>query len=38
MRGKSSLIKSMTSNKDNWRKIQAKILYLIQLWYDAFML
>lgn len=23
---------------DNWNKIEAKVLYLIQLWYDAFML
>ncbi len=38
MRGKSSLLKDLTSNSDNWNKIRTKVLYLIQLWYDAFML
>lgn len=28
----------MRSNTDNWNKIEAKVLYLIQLWYDAFIL
>lgn len=23
---------------DNWNKIESKVLYLVQLWYDAFML
>ena len=38
VRGKGSLIKSFTANLDNWNKIEAKVLYLVQLWYDAFML
>ena len=38
LRGKSSFLKDLRSNGDNWNKIEAKVLYLIQLWYDAFML
>ena len=38
VRGKSSFIKDIRSNTDNWNKIEAKVLYLIQLWYDAFIL
>ena len=37
-RGKSNPLKDFRSNMDNWNKIEAKVLYLIQLWYDAFML
>ena len=28
----------MRSNTENWSRIEAKVLYLIQLWYDAFIL
>lgn len=38
MRGKSNLLKDLRSNTDNWNKIEAKVLFLVQLWYDAFML
>ncbi len=38
VRGKTSFLKDMRSNTDNWNKIEAKVLYLIQLWYDAFIL
>ena len=38
VRGKSNILKDLRSNTDNWNKIEAKVLYLIQLWYDAFML
>jgi hypothetical protein len=38
VRGKSSFLKDLRSNLDNWNKIEAKVLYLIQLWYDAFIL
>jgi hypothetical protein len=38
LRGKSSFLKDLRSNSDNWNKIEAKVLYLIQLWYDAFIL
>lgn len=38
MRGKSNFLKDLRSNGDNWNRIEAKVLYLIQLWYDAFIL
>lgn len=38
LRGKSNFLKDLRSNIDNWNKIEAKVLYLIQLWYDAFIL
>jgi hypothetical protein len=38
LRGKSSFLKDLRSNSDNWNKIEAKVLYLVQLWYDAFIL
>lgn len=38
LRGRSSFIKDLRSNAENWNKIEAKVLYLIQLWYDAFIL
>lgn len=38
LRGKSSLIKDLRSNSENWSRIESKVLYLIQLWYDAFIL
>ena len=38
VRGKSNILKDLRSNTDNWNKIEAKVLYLVQLWYDAFML
>ena len=38
MRGKSNILKELRSNTDNWNKIEAKVLFLVQLWYDAFML
>ena len=38
LRGKSNLIKDLRSNTENWSRIESKILYLIQLWYDAFIL
>ena len=38
VRGKSNILKELRSNTDNWNKIEAKVLFLVQLWYDAFML
>lgn len=38
VRGKSSFLKDLRSNADNWNRIEAKVLYLVQLWYDAFIL
>lgn len=38
MRGKTSFLSDLRSNSDNWNRIEAKVLYLIQLWYDAFIL
>ncbi len=38
VRGKSNFLKDLRSNGDNWNKIEAKVLYLVQLWYDAFIL
>lgn len=38
VRGKSNFLKDLRSNSDNWNKIEAKVLYLLQLWYDAFIL
>ena len=33
-----NIFKEMRSNLDNWQKIEAKVLYLLQLWYDTFIL
>lgn len=33
-----NLFKELTANINNWCKIESKILYLVQLWYDAFIL
>ena len=32
------MLKDLRSNTENWSRIESKILYLIQLWYDAFIL
>ena len=37
-RGKMNIIKELRSNSENWSRIESKILYLVQLWYDAFIL
>lgn len=37
-RGKFTLVEKLRSNVENWVRIEAKILYIVQLWYDAFML
>jgi len=31
-------VEKFRSNIDNWVRIEAKTLYIVQLWYDAFML
>jgi hypothetical protein len=37
-RGKAGLISSFRSNRENWEYIEGKVLFIVQLWYDAFML
>lgn len=33
-----NILKELRSNTENWSRIESRILYLIQLWYDAFIL
>ncbi|EAS03672.2 VHS domain protein (macronuclear) [Tetrahymena thermophila SB210] len=37
-RGKKSFFKQIKQNNKNWEVIENKVLYLIQLWYDTFMM
>ncbi|KAL4494607.1 hypothetical protein ABPG72_004509 [Tetrahymena utriculariae] len=37
-RGKKGFFKQIKQNNKNWEVIENKVLYLIQLWYDTFMM
>lgn len=37
-RGKQSFFKKLISDKDSWKAIEDKILWMIQIWADTFMM
>jgi hypothetical protein len=32
------VLRALRSNAENWTLIESRVMYLVQLWYDAFML